>query len=1053
MNEVQLGPFQLETLLGRGAMGEVWRGRHRDQGTAVAVKLITGGSARDQAWQASFRDEVRAAARLDHPEIVLLFDHGVVNADAARASRGHFTAGAPWLVMEHASGGSLAQLQGAVPWSRARSILTAILRGLAHAHARGVVHRDLKPANILVCTPKDLRPGLKLGDFGIAAAAGAETQRTGAMLGTPAYMAPELVGGRWRDHGPWTDLYALGHLAWRLTAGRTPFQHLETMAILRAQIHDAPPPFEPVVPVPAGLGEWIDRLLAKSPRDRYQRAAHALADLVALDRPRPAAFPDLADPTPSASPLLPGVGLGLFGLRPIPIAGRETERDCLWELLREVHDTRRPRLALLRGASGVGKSRLLEHIAERAHELGVADVLRGSCANGGVRDIVVRHLDVGDLAGEELAARLERLGLDPALLADGDLRDGAIRALIGAGRPWVLAIDDVHLRQDAIAVVDALIRDERAPLPVLILLAVDDAALADRPVERAMIERLLTRKGSLSFPLGPLTGTVSLIRDRLGLEPHLAARVEERTAGNPLFATRLVGDWSARGLLEPTPSGFALVDGASPDLPADVLALWTDRVHRTLGDLPWDALEVAAALGNDVDGDEWALACPDADRDALVRRLADARLVEPLGAGLRFEHAMLRGAIEENARRTGRSNAAHAACVAALRGRQGPGIAPRLGRHLLAAGRPDEAAAWLIAGAMEVSRTTGLQQALALVSAAHEALVGAPPADPRRGDLAHIHAWILRNLGYVDHAHALIGVAVVQARTHRWPSLLRLELTRALIGLFRHDPDVGARMRSVLERATEPRLIGEAYAALATEALIRGGPEAGILAENGLAKLLEAGDEIGAAQCMRQLAVIRGATDPAAGRAHLHRALDVFRRHGSRIGMAYCWNGLGELARQADDPEEADDLYSRALHVLEETGDADASSVRVNLGITALVRGSPTDAASAVRPVMRTLEQRGRRMVLAAARLCLCPAAAEEADWESFEAHLRRAIELVVETGALDRDLAWLFSTVAEVADRADRRVLGRVAWRQAARQWRGIGQDDRAEHADASAR
>ena len=121
MNDLRIGPFRLHALVGRGAVGEVWRGEHLERGVAVAVKLITGAPAQNEAWQAAFRNEVRSAARLDHPHVILLLDHGRTDAALAAASGGRFAEGTPWLVMEHASGGSLGALRGPIRWRRARS--------------------------------------------------------------------------------------------------------------------------------------------------------------------------------------------------------------------------------------------------------------------------------------------------------------------------------------------------------------------------------------------------------------------------------------------------------------------------------------------------------------------------------------------------------------------------------------------------------------------------------------------------------------------------------------------------------------------------------------------------------------------------------------------------------------------------------------------------------------------------------------------------------------------------------------------------------------------
>jgi eukaryotic-like serine/threonine-protein kinase len=209
-----LGPFALRAPLDRGGMGVVWRAVHEASDVPVAIKLIPMP---ERGAGTRVRDEVRATAALDHPGIVALLDHGEVDTDALDVPRGSL-----WLAMELVSGGSLVPWLDDLSWEATRRVLLALLDALAHAHARGVVHRDLKPANVLVAGSDDRRPGLRLTDFGIAAVLDAQGA-IGQPAGTLHYMAPEQILGHWREYGPWTDLYALGVLAWRITTGRTPY--------------------------------------------------------------------------------------------------------------------------------------------------------------------------------------------------------------------------------------------------------------------------------------------------------------------------------------------------------------------------------------------------------------------------------------------------------------------------------------------------------------------------------------------------------------------------------------------------------------------------------------------------------------------------------------------------------------------------------------------------------------------------------------------------------------------------------------------------------------
>ncbi|MCA9494965.1 MAG: serine/threonine-protein kinase PknK, partial [Myxococcales bacterium] len=543
---------------------------------------------------------------------------------------------------------------------------------LAHAHARGVVHRDLKPANLLLCGERDARPGLKLSDFGIAARFGEEdVTRPGA--GTPHYMAPEQLTGE--AIGPWTDLYSLGILAWRLTTGHLPFEGLKKLQLVRAHLSKDLPAYVAPDDVPAGLERWLRALLAKRPHERPQRAADAAAALVALDpldddharawmgslvidedtmelateelesaetdsillAPAligpPPHVPDWREDTTVRPPALLGAGLGLFGLRDPPLSGRVVEQDLLWDELRDVHAKRLPRIVLVHGSAGVGKTRLGSWLCRRADELGAARVLWSgsrSAEAGGILHMIARMLRCDGLEGQERDEHLEALLRDheraatARALLDGDLPDtqraGVAARLLCAGqmeRPIVLCLDDAHRAEEDLDVCQAVLDLQR---PVLIVLLAEDEAMAQRPRIRHRLETL----AGLRIPLGPLPQTArqELMRGLLHLDDDLAIQVENRAEGNPMFAVQIVGEWVHHGWLIPSDRGFVLrpdVRGAMV-MPDSLHAVWVRRLEQLLADQPasatWD-LEVAAALGPEVDEALWHSACDDADGTGL----------------------------------------------------------------------------------------------------------------------------------------------------------------------------------------------------------------------------------------------------------------------------------------------------------------------------------------------------------------------------------------------------------------------------------------------------
>ena len=272
-------------------MGEVFRAIHIDRGFPVAFKIMNADRARDPDMRAALRREIRAVARLHHPGIVMVFDCGEVPSEIEHDSRGRFVTGSSWFAMELATY-SLEDLdRNDLDWWQVRNIFVRILDALAHSHARGVIHRDLKPGNVLFVEGSDGRH-LKLTDFGLAHALDVRPDDqprndglTDKITGTPRFMSPEQITGRWRDHGPWTDLYALGCLAYWLIDGDPPYRGDDADRIMQSHLDEPLPPLHASFDLPPGFGAWLGRLLAKRPGERFQRAADAARALFALGDP------------------------------------------------------------------------------------------------------------------------------------------------------------------------------------------------------------------------------------------------------------------------------------------------------------------------------------------------------------------------------------------------------------------------------------------------------------------------------------------------------------------------------------------------------------------------------------------------------------------------------------------------------------------------------------------------------------------------------------------------------------------------------------------------
>jgi len=254
-----LGPYQLVGKLGRGGMGTVYEGVHRESGEPAAVKLLAAALAQEEGFRVRFESEIETLRKLNHPNIVRLFGFGEQD--------GHL-----FYAMELVDGNSLEEeLQRGrrFDWREAARIGIEMCLALRHAHDRGIVHRDIKPGNLLLT--KDGH--IKLSDFGIARLFGnARLTNDGNVLGTAEYMAPEQAEGRPVDYR--ADLYSLGALLYALLARRPVFRGRSLLDVLHKQRYDPPDPIRKHAPeVPEEFEHILTQLLEKEPERRIPNAS------------------------------------------------------------------------------------------------------------------------------------------------------------------------------------------------------------------------------------------------------------------------------------------------------------------------------------------------------------------------------------------------------------------------------------------------------------------------------------------------------------------------------------------------------------------------------------------------------------------------------------------------------------------------------------------------------------------------------------------------------------------------------------------------------------
>jgi eukaryotic-like serine/threonine-protein kinase len=264
--EVLAGRYRIEQELGRGGMAKVFKGTDTVLGREVAIKILAPQFAEDPSFVDRFRREAQAAARLNHPNLVSVYDTGSDD-------------GMHFIVMEYVEAKTLADyLAGGsrIMPERAIELAEAVCDALTVAHAQGVIHRDIKPGNIMVTRAGEV----KVTDFGIARlTSSAETiAQTAAVLGTASYLSPEQAQGQQVDVR--TDLYSLGVVLYEMVAGRPPFIGGSAFAVASQHVHEQPVPASKLNPdVTPALDAVIMRALAKNPVNRYGSAQEFRADL------------------------------------------------------------------------------------------------------------------------------------------------------------------------------------------------------------------------------------------------------------------------------------------------------------------------------------------------------------------------------------------------------------------------------------------------------------------------------------------------------------------------------------------------------------------------------------------------------------------------------------------------------------------------------------------------------------------------------------------------------------------------------------------------------
>ncbi len=694
-----------------------------------------------------------------------------------------------------------------------------------------------------------------------------------------------------------------------------------------------------------------------------------------------------------------GAGLGLFGLRTIPLVGRESERDIIWANLRTVRETGHARVVMIRGGAGTGKSRLAEWVSRRAHETGSANIMHAIHSgmgnpSDGIGRMMARYTRCLGLRRDEIILRAEEFlsqnlrssDIDPRAFADFispsgsetamptgttqrmsrvDQRYGTLRKFLvdaTVSRPFIMVIDDAQWGGDALMFTQYLLeRFETQPVPVLILLTVREESLAFRENEAAMLERITESEATTTIELKSLTHSEidRLVRDLLYLDGALADEVEERSGGNPLFAVQIVGDMVAGGKLQFGPRGFVLGPNETVEIPDDIHALWRSRVFRLVAARPeadMVSLEIAAAIGLEVDRDEWTIACELAGINPpldLVGVLLSEGLADRQPQGWMFSHGLLRESIQRDAEASGRWAAVNAACVEMLfrsyEGREFP-FHDRVARHLEHALEEDASLTHrLLAATVRVERSE-FDDAKRHLRRFWDLAKTLPLArdDERRGTAYAVEAQLHLQQGHLAEALRQAETGAIEARRYKWETLPVALVTQAECLLAHMSLTKAAQLfEKTLEISLHhPRVRARAMLGLGR---VRGAQslfeESVTLMEKAATIFVEDGDFVGEGRCLNSIGdVMRETRRYREARDFSRAAMEVFERLGHQIGVADCQDDLADLFRAEGQIERGIEWSVKSIQLYESLGSDDSMRARNTLALLLRDGGRPKEA-------------------------------------------------------------------------------------------------------------
>ena len=815
------------------------------------------------------------------------------------------------------------------------------------------------------------------------------------------------------------------------------------------------------------------------------------------------------EPVPETLQLV-GVGLGLFELRQIRLVGRERERDRLWQNLADARHTERMHVTILQGPRGIGKTRLATWLAERGHELGSIDVLQASHSPisnvaDGISTMLANDLQCVGLDRQAIVEQLRADFADDGPLDADDLHQCmALTEIIAPGadpnydeadariqfstpreryvvlrrflarrcrtRPLLLHLDDVHWGYETLEFVRFLLQTptEQA-LPIFVVMTVRDDLLDDYPLAERTLEAIADHAMVETLDIESLSDRHhrELIHDLLGLESELAAEVAERTAGNPLFAIQLVGDWVERGILEIGPRGFRLRADAEAALPETIHQLLTQRIEKivdqSLDEAAGDALqalEIAAIMGREVRFREWKKACQCGGLtidSQWVEKLVDQSLARLEENRWLFVHGALRESLERLAAESNRLRRHHRHCGQMMESLYGEMDAaqPRLARHWMAAGEHERALEPLIRS-IHRYRITGEYDAAQAFVKMHEHTsqrLGIGDEDQRTIKARLAKCRLLVAQQKYDDAVALLDDIEPLCRAHDWPLSLSLVFVRRsgiarMRGKIDEALQYARRGLAIQEAEQADEYIVKTRSSIAQLLCFTGELEQSLkLARQAERHFRDRDDGNWHFVSLSRLSLVHMRLENFTEANHfLQQALQQAEAAGNHEGIAECLNSLGEIHRFQGDFAAAEEYYRRSLNVLHRIGIERDLVGLINLGLTMMEQGKFIESGPLMELALSEAIDTDRPGYVAVAYMAILPVFAARADWEGLAHHVHQAQKYMESHKYIDADLARTSQWGAEMALEAGQSEMAKKCFRLSLQQWRELGKQERVD-------